>query len=71
MKAAPFQEKLSSGTQARIEPNRKWFGNTRIIGQEQLQKFQANLGKVLSDPFQVVMKQTKLPISLLQEKAKV
>ncbi|CAA16514.2 Nucleolar GTP-binding protein 2 [Caenorhabditis elegans] len=70
LKAAPFQDTLASGTQARIEPNRKWFGNTRIIGQEQLQKFQANLGKVLSDPFQVVMKQTKLPISLLQEKAK-
>ncbi|EGT35412.1 hypothetical protein CAEBREN_32502 [Caenorhabditis brenneri] len=70
VKAAPFQDTLASGTQARIEPNRKWFGNTRIIGQEQLQKFQANLGKVLSDPFQVVMKQTKLPISLLQEKAK-
>lgn len=70
VKAAPFQDTLTSGTQARIEPNRKWFGNTRIIGQEQLQKFQANLGKVLSDPFQVVMKQTKLPISLLQEKAK-
>ncbi|CAI5438154.1 unnamed protein product [Caenorhabditis angaria] len=70
LKAAPFQDKLAHGTQARIEPNRKWFGNTRIIGQEQLQKFQENLGKVMKDPFQVVMKQTKLPISLLQEKAK-
>ncbi|PIO73352.1 hypothetical protein TELCIR_04679 [Teladorsagia circumcincta] len=46
------------------------LGNTRIVGQEQLQKFQENLGKVMRDPFQVVMKQTKLPISLLQEKAK-
>ncbi|CAD6186479.1 unnamed protein product [Caenorhabditis auriculariae] len=70
VKAAPFQSWLSAGTQARVEPNRKWFGNTRIIGQEQLQKFQENLGKVMKDPFQVVMKQTKLPISLLQEKAK-
>uniref|UniRef100_A0A0K0D9N5 Nucleolar GTP-binding protein 2 n=1 Tax=Angiostrongylus cantonensis TaxID=6313 RepID=A0A0K0D9N5_ANGCA len=70
VKAAPFQGWLKSGTVARVEPNRKWFGNTRIVGQEQLQKFQENLGKVLRDPFQVVMKQTKLPISLLQEKAK-
>lgn len=70
VKAAPFQSWLTPGTQARVEPNRKWFGNTRIIGQEQLQKFQANLGKAMKDPFQVVMKQTKLPISLLQEKAK-
>lgn len=27
VKAAPFQEKLSSGTVARVEPNRRWFGN--------------------------------------------
>ncbi|TKR96400.1 hypothetical protein L596_010418 [Steinernema carpocapsae] len=70
LKAAPFQERLTSGTVARVEPNRKWFGNTRVIGQEQLQKFQENLGKVMHDPFQVVMKQTKMPITLLSEKAK-
>ncbi|VDK45123.1 unnamed protein product [Anisakis simplex] len=70
IKAAPFQERLASGTVARVEPNRKWFGNTRIVGQEQLQKFQENLGKVMKDPFQVVMRQTKLPISLLTEKSK-
>uniref|UniRef100_A0A0N5AH51 Nucleolar GTP-binding protein 2 n=1 Tax=Syphacia muris TaxID=451379 RepID=A0A0N5AH51_9BILA len=69
IKAAPFQERLSSGTVARIEPHRKWFGNTRIVGQEQLQKFQEGLKNVLKDPFQVVMKQTRLPISLLTEKA--
>ncbi|MFH4977293.1 hypothetical protein AB6A40_004002 [Gnathostoma spinigerum] len=69
-KAAPFQERLASGTVARVEPNRKWFGNTRVIGQEQLQKFQENMGKIAHDPFQVVMRQTKLPISLLSEKAK-
>ncbi|KAH7726647.1 nucleolar GTP-binding protein 2-like isoform 1 [Aphelenchoides avenae] len=70
VKAAPFQDWLASGTVARVEPHRKWFGNTRVVGQEQLQKFQENMGKVLKDPFQVVMRQTRLPISLLQEKAK-
>ncbi|CAG9539236.1 unnamed protein product [Cercopithifilaria johnstoni] len=70
VRAAPYQEKLPSGTVARVEPHRKWFGNTRVVGQEQLQKFQKNLGKALEDPFQVVMRQTKLPISLLTEKAK-
>ncbi|GMT27201.1 hypothetical protein PFISCL1PPCAC_18498 [Pristionchus fissidentatus] len=68
--AAPFQAWHNAGTVARVEPHRKWFGNTRVIGQEQLQKFQANMGKVLKDPFQVILKQTKLPITLLQEKAK-
>uniref|UniRef100_A0A0R3RTU2 Nucleolar GTP-binding protein 2 n=1 Tax=Elaeophora elaphi TaxID=1147741 RepID=A0A0R3RTU2_9BILA len=70
IRAAPYQEKLPSGTVARVEPHRKWFGNTRVVGQEQLQKFQQNLGKALQDPFQVVMRQTKLPISLLSERAK-
>uniref|UniRef100_A0A2K6VK87 Nucleolar GTP-binding protein 2 n=1 Tax=Onchocerca volvulus TaxID=6282 RepID=A0A2K6VK87_ONCVO len=70
IRAAPYQERLASGTVARVEPHRKWFGNTRVVGQEQLQKFQENLGKALQDPFQVVMRQTKLPISLLTEKAK-
>uniref|UniRef100_A0A9J2P282 Nucleolar GTP-binding protein 2 n=1 Tax=Ascaris lumbricoides TaxID=6252 RepID=A0A9J2P282_ASCLU len=70
IKAAPFQERLASGTVARVEPNRKWFGNTRVIGQEQLQKFQESMGRVMQDPFQVVMRQTKMPISLLAEKAK-
>ncbi|KAI6182094.1 Nucleolar GTP-binding protein 2 [Aphelenchoides bicaudatus] len=70
IKAAPFQGWLNSGTVARVEPHRKWFGNTKVIGQEQLQKFQENMGKVLNDPFQVVLRQTRLPISLLQEKAK-
>ncbi|CAJ0575546.1 unnamed protein product, partial [Mesorhabditis spiculigera] len=63
VQAAPFQDWKASGSVARVEPHRKWFGNTRVIGQEQLQKFQENLGKV-------VLRQTKLPITLLQEKAK-
>ena len=46
-------------------------GNTRVVGQDQLQQFQEEMGKVLFDPFQVVMRQTRAPISLLQEKAKV
>ena len=46
-------------------------GNTRVITQTALQKFQEDMGKVMKDPYQVVMKQTKLPITLLNETAKV
>lgn len=42
-----------------------------MVSQNALQTFQEELGKVIKDPYQVVMKQTKLPITLLQEKAKV
>ncbi|KAK7874444.1 hypothetical protein R5R35_001538 [Gryllus longicercus] len=67
---APFQGKLPSGTMARVEPNQRWFGNSRVISQDALQKFQEELGVALKDPYQVVMKPSKLPISLLNEKAK-
>ncbi|KAJ6218242.1 hypothetical protein RDWZM_009399 [Blomia tropicalis] len=70
VKAAPFQSKLPSGTVARIAPNQKWFGNTRTITQTSLQKFQDELGKAVRDPYKVVMRQTRLPITLLNERAK-
>ncbi|XP_013772709.1 nucleolar GTP-binding protein 2-like [Limulus polyphemus] len=70
VKPAPFQSTLSSGSVARVAPNQKWFGNTKVVTQSALQNFQKELGKVIKDPYQVVMKQTKLPVSLLNEKSK-
>ncbi|KAK9882500.1 hypothetical protein WA026_021847 [Henosepilachna vigintioctopunctata] len=67
---APFQGWLKSGAVARVEPNQKWFGNSRIISQNALQKFQTELGAAVKNPYQVVMKPTTLPITLLNEKAK-
>lgn len=67
---APFQGWLPSGTRARVEPNQKWFGNSRVISQNALQKFQTELGAAMKNPYQVVMKPTNLPITLLNEKAK-
>ncbi|XP_068231006.1 uncharacterized protein Ns2 [Palaemon carinicauda] len=70
IKAAIFQNKVPSGTRARVAPNQRWFGNTKVIGQKALQTFQEEMGKVMKDPYQVVMRKTNLPISLLNEKAK-
>lgn len=70
IKAAPFQSALPSGTVARVAPNQKWFGNTRTITQNSLQKFQDELGKAIKDPYKVIMRQTKLPVTLLNERAK-
>ncbi|CAH1133177.1 unnamed protein product [Ceutorhynchus assimilis] len=67
---APFQGWLPSGTQARVEPSQRWFGNSRVISQNALQKFQTELGAAIKNPYQVVMKPTNLPITLLNEKAK-
>ncbi|CAH0398816.1 unnamed protein product [Chilo suppressalis] len=67
---APFQGWLPSGVQARVEPNQKWFGNSRVISQNALQKFQEEFGAAVKNPYQVVMRPTNLPITLLNEKAK-
>lgn len=37
VKAAEFQSKTLPST--RIQPDRRWFGNTRVIGQKQLDQF--------------------------------
>ena len=46
-------------------------GNTRVVTQSALQTFQEEMDKVKKDPYKLVMRQTKLPITLLNEKAKV
>lgn len=70
IKPAVYQSSEKSGTRARVAPNQKWFGNTRTVTQENLQKFQDELKKVVHDPTQVVIKPTKLPVSLLSDKTK-
>lgn len=67
---APFQGWNQSGTMARVEPTPKWFSNSRVISQNALQKFQDEIGKAVKDPYQVIMKPSQLPISLLNESAK-
>ncbi|XP_005395267.1 PREDICTED: nucleolar GTP-binding protein 2 [Chinchilla lanigera] len=68
IKPLQYQSTVASGTVARVEPNIKWFGNTRVIKQSSLQKFQEEMDTVLKDPYKVVMKQSKLPMSLLRDR---
>ncbi|CAD7684207.1 unnamed protein product [Nyctereutes procyonoides] len=68
IKPLQYQSTVASGTVARVEPNIKWFGNTRVIKQSSLQKFQEEMGAVMKDPYKVVMKQSKLPMSLLHDR---
>ena len=41
------------GTQSRVAPHQKWFGNTRVVKQDALQMFQEEMKKVKSNPYQV------------------
>lgn len=45
-------------------------GNTRVIKQLSLQKFQEEMETVMKDPYRVIMKQKKLPMSLFYDRIK-
>ncbi|KAJ1916760.1 GTPase required for pre-60S ribosomal subunit nuclear export and maturation, partial [Tieghemiomyces parasiticus] len=66
IKAAAFQSSDAPAV-ARVEPNRKWFGNTRVITQESLETFRSEMSAKLNDPYQVLLKHAKLPLSLVTD----
>lgn len=69
VRAADFQS--TDVPTARVAPNRKWFGNTRVISQDALNHFREALGEKSRDSYQVLLRQNKLPMSLLEESNKV
>lgn len=64
-KAASFQARELP--QARIEPNRKWFTNSRVIGQDALANFREAMAERASDPYSVLLKSNKLPMTLIRD----
>lgn len=66
IKAAPLQD--AAIPTARVQPDRRWFGNTRVISQDALQHFRDALGETQHDSYQVLLRRNKLPMSLLEEK---
>ena len=52
---------------ARVEPNRKWFTNTRVISQEALASFRGAVEAQSKDPYSYLLKQNKLPMSLIND----
>mmetsp|Transcript_19271 Transcript_19271/g.31674 ORF Transcript_19271/g.31674 Transcript_19271/m.31674 type:complete len:584 (-) Transcript_19271:1018-2769(-) len=55
---------------ARIQPNRRWFGNTRVVGQKELEKFREQMSEKVADPYAIVLNQRKLPMGLLTDSTK-
>jgi nuclear GTP-binding protein len=47
------------------------IGNTRVITQNALQKFQDEMDKVKNDPYKLIIKPTNLPTKILNESSKV
>ncbi|CAH0479489.1 unnamed protein product [Peronospora belbahrii] len=54
----------------RVQPDRRWFGNTRVVGQKELDNFRNEMSLKAADPYSVVLRTRKLPMGLLQESEK-
>jgi nuclear GTP-binding protein len=62
--------KITNST-GRIAPDRRWFGNTRVVGATELDRFRAEMTDKVADPYSVVLKRKKLPMGLLQDAAEL
>ena len=51
----------------RVQPDRRWFGNTRVIAQKELDSFREKMTTKAHDPYQVLLRSKKLPMGLLQD----
>ena len=65
VKAAAFQS--SENSTARVEPNRKWFTNTRVISQDSLTAFREAVAERASDPYSYLLRRNKLPMGLIKD----
>ena len=52
---------------ARIAPDRRWFGNTRVVGQRQLDTFRAQIKEKSNDPYAMIIRSKSLPMALLED----
>eukprot|EP00767_Chilomastix_cuspidata_P003469 gnl/Chilomastix_cuspidata/359.p1 GENE.gnl/Chilomastix_cuspidata/359~~gnl/Chilomastix_cuspidata/359.p1 ORF type:complete len:720 (-),score=333.19 gnl/Chilomastix_cuspidata/359:856-3015(-) len=57
-------------TDGRIASNRKWFGNTRVVGQKELATFREAIEKTESNPNVFLLRSKHLPMDLLQDNFK-
>lgn len=51
----------------RVEPNMKWFGNTRVVGQQDLQKMRETIEREANDPNTFLVRSKRLPTALIHE----
>ena len=55
----------------RIAPDRRWFGNTRVVGPRELDQFREEMADKAADPYSVVLRRKKLPMGLLNDAAEL
>lgn len=67
IQAAEFQKGESETKPGRVQPDRRWFGNTRVISQTALDHFRNSLSTKKDDPYSVLLRRNKLPMALLDD----
>ncbi|OCF59159.1 nucleolar GTP-binding protein 2 [Kwoniella mangroviensis CBS 10435] len=71
VQAAAFQKGEKEAEPGRVRPDRRWFGNTRVISQTALDHFRTALKEHKSDPYSVLLRRNKLPMGLLEDESKM
>ncbi|TRM70455.1 NUC091 domain-containing protein [Schizophyllum amplum] len=69
IEAALFQKGEDETKPGRVQPDRRWFGNTRVISQTALDHFRTSLATKKDDPYSVLLRRNKLPMALLDDAA--
>jgi len=62
--------KITAAT-GRIAPDRRWFGNTRVVNPTELDRFREEMTSSMADPYSVVVKRKQLPMGLLRDAAEL
>ncbi|KAL3788218.1 hypothetical protein HJC23_004685 [Cyclotella cryptica] len=62
--------KITAAT-GRIAPDRRWFGNTRVVAPTELDRFRQEMTDSMADPYSVVVKRKTLPMGLLRDAAEL
>lgn len=69
IEAADFQKGENETKPGRVQPDRRWFGNTRVVSQSALDHFRTSLSTKKNDPYSVLLHRNKLPMALLDDAA--
>jgi nuclear GTP-binding protein len=70
MKTRSGGKEIDAAT-GRIQPDRRWFGNTRTVGATELDRFREEMRVKAADPYSVILRRKKLPMGLLVESNKM
>jgi nuclear GTP-binding protein len=68
MKDRSGDVKITAAT-GRVQPDRRWFGNTRVVGATEIDKFRDEMSLAKADPYSVVLARKSLPMGLLMDTA--